>query len=152
MTRYRVPTSVSAAFDQDKAQAIKGRRLSVERLADLHATKPATLYKWMEDGTMPVLHLAGWFHNTGGKGVIRLLCAQAGGLFIEIPSGRRASATDVNDLQGVLTDAVRALLDFHAGRADREGCMAALMGGLEALAWHRENVRKADQPDLEFGA
>lgn len=155
MITYRaVPTSLRGAFEQDKQYAMTRKRLSVDRLADLHATTPATVYKWLEEASMPVKHLAGWFHNTGSRSVIRFLAVQAGGVFIELPAGRRAEAEEVQQLQGVLHDAVGALLNFHAKKMDRDACMGQLTRALENMAWHRENVRKADQPelDLEFGA
>lgn len=52
-TSNPVPTSLKAAFDADKAHALRHRRLNVERLAELMGTTPATLYKWLETDTMP---------------------------------------------------------------------------------------------------
>lgn len=130
--------------------AIGRHRRSVERLAELMATTPATLYKWLETDGMPINRLAAWEHLTGSDHVIRYLAAAAHRVVIDIPTGHAADATDVQGLQTTLNSAVGALLDFHAGRLDRDGCMAALTGGLEVLAWHRENVRKNAQPELEL--
>lgn len=152
-TKYRpVPTSLRGAFEQDKQYAATRKRLSVDRLADLHATTPSTIYKWLEEASMPVKHLAGWFNNTGSRSVIRFLAVQAGGVFIELPCGRHTDVEEVQQLQGVLHDAVGALLHFHAGRLDKDACLGQLTHALESMAWHRENVRKAEQPELEFGA
>ena len=74
----RVPTSLKAAFELDKAEGIR-RGLSVERHAELHAVSASRLYKWMEDADLPANRLAAWFHNTHGRAVIRYLAAQAGG-------------------------------------------------------------------------
>lgn len=145
-----MPTSLRAAFEADKAHAQARHRRGVERLAELMATTPATLYKWLETDAMPINRLAAWEHLTGSDCVIRYLAATAHRVVIDIPVGRGADAADVHQLQTTLHLAMGALLGFHAGRLDRDACMAALGAGLEALAWHRENVRKNDQPELEL--
>ena len=145
-----LPSSLRAAFAADKAHALARQRLKVERIAELMATTPATLYKWLETDAMPINRLAAWEHITRSDHVLRYLAATAHRVVIDIPVGRGADAADVQQLQATLNTAVGALLDFHAGRLDRDGCMAAITGGLEVLAWHRENVRKNDQPELEL--
>lgn len=147
----RVPTSLQSAFEQDKAHGIRTRQLSVERHAELQAVSASRLYKWMEDADLPANRLAGWFHNTGGKAVIRYLCAQAGGLFVPMPTGRRPSAEETTELQHVLADTGAALLRFYAGKADQAETLGAVQHALELLAWHRNTVEKTDQPELELG-
>jgi hypothetical protein len=147
-----IPTSVPAAFEIDRRYAQRYRQMSVERLAELRKTSPGNLYKRMEDGSMHVADLAAWFHDTGGRALINLLAAQAGGVFIEVPIGRKCDAQDVQALQEALTHAVGALLEFHAGRMCSGDCQASLSCGIAGLAWHRENVRKSDQPELDLGA
>src|SRR5574337_179399 len=99
MSKYRqVPASLPGAFTDDRQYADRRRRLSVDRLADLHATTPATMYKWMEEASMPVKHLAAWFHNTGSRSVIRFLAVQAGGVFIELPTGRAPTTEEMQEL------------------------------------------------------
>lgn len=145
-----LPTSLRAAFEADKAHALARHRLNVERLAELMGTTPATLYKWLETDAMPVNRLAAWEHITRSDCVVRYLAASAHKVVIDIPHGHASGPSDVQGLQTTLNHAVGALLDFHAGRLDRDGCIAAITGGLEVLAWHRENVRKNDQPELEL--
>ena len=129
---------------------IRRHRASVERMAELQAVTPALLYKWLEQETMPVNRLAGWFHMTGGTALIRFLSAQAGGVFVPVPTGRRLSHEDFHALQQVLNEAVGALLAFSAGKLGRDECLGALAAGLEGLSWHRENVARSAQPELEF--
>lgn len=144
-----VPTSIRAALEQDK-QAAGRHRLNVERMAELQAVTPALLYKWLEQETMPVNRLAGWFHMTRSSALIRFLAAQAGGVFIQVPTGRHLEHEDVHALQKVLNDAVGALLAFTAGKTSQEECIGVLLAGMESLAWHRENVARSEQPELEF--
>lgn len=146
-----VPTSLRAAFDADKARALKHKRLSVERLAELLGTTAATLYKWLETDSMPVRVLLGWQHLTGGTNVVRYLASREAAVVIQIPTGRAPDADDVHVLQGTLNGAVGALLDYMQARTDRDTCMGKLSSGLESLAWHRANVEKSEQPELEFG-
>lgn len=145
-----MPTSLQNAFELDKAHALAKHRRNVERLAELMSTKPATLYKWLEQDGMPVTHLLAWQHLTGSDAVVRYLAASAHKVVIEIPTGRKTDAEDVHVLQATLNGAVGALLDFMKGDMDRDTCMAKLGTGLESLAWHRENVRKNDQPELDL--
>lgn len=145
-----VPSSLRAAFEADKAHALKHRRLNVERLAELLGTTPATLYKWIETDSMPVRALIAWQHITGATHVVRYLASREGAVVVQIPPGRNVTAEDINELQTVLTAVPAALLDLKAGRIDRSACMAALTGGMESIAWHRANVERHEQPELEF--
>lgn len=146
----RVPTSLKSAYESDKHTGIRNRQLSVERLAELYAVSGSRLYKWMDEGDMPVNRLAAWFHNTGGRAVIRYLCAQAGGMFVPVPTGRQLASGDIHQLQTVLNDAVGLLLAFYAGKTEAAATLAALQQAMEGMAWHRGNVEKHAQPELEL--
>lgn len=73
-------------------------------------------------------------------------------LVIQIPRGRGAAPRDINALQGVLNDAAGALIAFTDGTLPADATMARLTEGMEALAYHREDVRKHAQPELDLGA
>lgn len=112
-------------------------------------TVPAhVLYKWLETGRMPVSCLAGWEHATGSDQVVRYLAAAAHKAVIDLPTGRRATGGDIQALQMVLHEAVGQLMGFVSGTQSAEATLAALTHGLESLAWHRENVRRDEQPEL----
>ncbi|WP_298619554.1 hypothetical protein [uncultured Zoogloea sp.] len=145
-----VPTSLRAAFEADKVHALKHRRLSIERLAELMATTPATLYKWIEQESMPARALIAWQHLTGANNVVRYLAACEAAVVVAVPCGRSATAEDVHVLQATLNGAVGALLGYMSGETDRDMTLGKLGAGLEGLAWHRENVRKSDQPELDL--
>jgi hypothetical protein len=53
-------------------------------------------------------------------------------------------------LQAVLNDAVGALLQFYAGKIEQGEVLARLTAALEGMAFHRENVKKFDQPELDL--
>lgn len=144
------PTSLRAAFELDKAYALKRKRLSIERIAELLGTTPATLYKWLETDAMPVRALIAWQHLTGSNHVVRYLASREGAVVIPIPVGRQITSEDVHDLQMVLAAASGALLHLKAAAIERDECISALTSGIESLAWHRANVEKAHQPELEL--
>lgn len=144
------PVSLRAAFEQDKAHALKRHNRGVERLAELMSVTPAVLYKWLETEAMPANRLAAWEYLTGSDHVVRYLAAREHRVVIDIPTGRRPEAADVHALQADLHAVVGALIGFVAGELDRDATLARLTSGLESLAWHRENVRKANQPELEL--
>lgn len=145
-----VPTSLRAAFELDKTHAERHRRLNIERLAELLSVTPALLYKWIETDSMPIRAVIAWQHLTGASHVVRYLASRIGAVVVQIPSGRPVSAEDIHDLQAVLNDAPGALLDLRGGRITRDDCVGALTSGIESLAWHRANVEKSEQPELEF--
>jgi hypothetical protein len=145
-----VPTSLGQAFEMDKVYANKHRRLSIERLAQLMNMKPGTLYKQIETDSMPIGALVAWQHLTGANNVARYLAAAEGGVLIKVPIGKAPTADDVHILQATLNGAVGALLGFMAGETDQATTLGKLSSALESLAWHRANVAKADQPELEF--
>lgn len=97
-----VPNSLRMAFELDKSHANKHRRLSVERLAELMGTTPATLYKWIEQETMPAKAVLAWQHLTGAINVARYLAAAEGAVVITVPIGRATTSDDVHALQATL--------------------------------------------------
>lgn len=149
-TSKPMPTSLRSAIEMDKAHALKHKRLNIERLAELLGTTPATLYKWIETDSMPLRMLVAWQHLTGSNNVMRYLASRESCVVIAIPSGRCPDADDVHALQATLTGSMGAYLSYLSRETDREVCLAKLSMGLESLAWHRANVEKADQPELEF--
>lgn len=145
-----IPASLRSAFESDREFARRHHRTSIEHIAELMELTPGNLYKQIEDGTLHTSRLLAWSKHTGSDAVVRYLAARLGKVVIDIPAGRRADAEDVHALQATLNDAVGALLDYMRGAADQATTLGKLGAGLEALAWHRANVAKADQPELDF--
>ena len=48
-------------------------------------------------------------------------------------------------------EVVRQEIAAVAGRADAESTLEALNNSISELAWHRENVAKSRDPELDFG-
>lgn len=145
-------TSLRAAFEQDKQFALTRHRRGVERIAELIGVPTSLLYKWLENCRMPAALLPGWEHATGGSAVVRYLASHGGRMVLDIPSGRDLVATDVLGLQRITHEAIGALLGFAEGRVTAEDTMSSLLHAMGALAFHRENVKKSAQPELELEA
>lgn len=145
------PHSLRHALELCKEFARERHNLSVERIAEkMGLADHWTLYKWFQSGRIPANMILAYETHCGIDFVTRWLAASAGKLVIEIPSGRRASPTDMQALQEVLHDTVGQLLQFYAGKTEAGDTLAAVGKAMEGLAWHRGNVEKHGQPELEF--
>ena len=87
-------------------------------------------------------------HACGIEYCTQYLAYSAHKLVIDIPTGRAITELEIADLQSSLTDAARALIVYHAGKADAEATLATLHEAMRGLAWHHGNVAKAIQPEL----
>lgn len=144
------PNSLRDALRLCKDHALEKRRYTVERIADLMSVTPDALYKWLATGKMPANHISSYEHICGINLVTRWLSTSAGFLVIEPPTGRNVKAADMQELQELLTTAVGSLLRFYDKRADATEALASIQQGMEGLAWHRVNVEKHLQPELEL--
>ena len=144
------PNSLRDALRLCKDHALEKKNLSVERIADLMGITADLLYKWLSNGRMPAMLIPSYEHICGIDFVTRWLAASAGRLLISVPTGRKASATDMQTLQEVLNTAVGQLLQFYAGKTEAPDTLAAIQQAMEGLAWHRGNVEKHLTPELDF--
>lgn len=150
--RGYAPRDLRDAFRACKDHARARRNLSVERIAERIDATPESLYKWMADGRMPAAKIPAFEAVCGAHFVSDYLAAAHGRIAIAIPRGHHADVEDLAGLQAVLADAVGKLARFWHGRATMDETLAGLTISLQALAWHRENVRRADEPELDLGA
>ena len=145
------PTSLLHSLELCTEHARETKNASIQRIAEYMSEKTHhTIYKYLENGSLPLVKLRAFEHACGANFVTRWLAASAGLLVIDIPTGRSADSSDVMALQETLTDAVGALLSFYSGKTPAEDVLARITAGMEGLAFHRENVRKFDQPELEL--
>lgn len=145
------PTSLRHALELCKDHARERHNLSVERIAEeMGLTDHWTLYKWFQNGRMPVNLVRPFEKACGINFITRWQAAASGQLLIAVPTGRDASAEDIRVLQESLNTAVGDLLQFYAKKIDAAEVLAALQRGMEGLAWHKGNVEKHLQPEFEF--
>ncbi len=144
------PNSLRDALRLCKDHALEKKNYSVERIADLMGITADVLYKWLANGRMPASSIPAYEHITGVNFVTRWLAASTGHLMIAAPTGRQASAADMQALQELLNTAVGKLLQFYGGKTEAGDALASIQQGMEGLAWHKGNVEKHLQPEFEF--
>jgi len=143
------PQSLPQAMAACLKHGQEKHRRSVERIAGLMGlSNPWTIYKWVESGRIPAIMIGAFEHACGADHVTRYLAHAGHRLIIDIPTGRALAAADLQAVQAATHAALGALIDFAAGNAIPSQVIEAVTGAMEQLAWHRENARKADQPEL----
>lgn len=146
------PRSFGEAIGLCKDYALAVHNRSIDRIAELaNENSKFTIYDWERHGSIPGRKILAFQHACGCDFITRYLAHSAGKLLIDIPHGRLPEGEDVRRLQAVLNEAVGALLNFAAGRSDADQVAGEINASLEALAWHRENVLRAVEPELELG-
>ncbi|MDD5249668.1 MAG: hypothetical protein PHY45_11815 [Rhodocyclaceae bacterium] len=147
------PRSLPHAMELCLAHAKERHNRSVEQVADLMALPNKwRLYKWVENADMPSRHILGFEHACGIDYMTQYHAHSGRRLLIDIPTGRPVEAEDLHRLQAMTNDAVGALIAFASGGATADEVIAATTHAMEGLAWHRANVEKHLQPELELDA
>lgn len=145
------PRSLREAIEGCKDYALEKHGRKVEEIAELAGEDSQwTVYGWLRDGSIPGRKIKTFQHACGCDFITRWLAHSSGLLLIPVPSGRLPAVDDVHRLQGTLNAAVSALLGFASGEMDAEQVGAEINAALEALAWHRENVARCHQPELDL--
>lgn len=147
------PSSFRQAMEFCLLHARVKRNLSVERVAELMGIPGHwALYKWMENGRIPGVLIPAFEITCGIDYVTRYLAHVGGKMILTVPTGRQVEAKDVQALQVLLNDLVGKLLAYRDGQETAETVSAALLEGMEALAYHHGQIQKAVQPELDFGS
>lgn len=145
------PSSLRAAVDGSIDFAHEAHNLSMDRLAErLRLGSTSALYKRLEALNLKITEVKAFEHACGIDLLTRYFVASSGRIVIEIPTGRAASAADIQALQSALHEAVGALIQFYAGQTATEETMQAVTAAMADLAAHRINVSKYSQPELEL--
>ncbi|KUJ73898.1 hypothetical protein AVO42_00305 [Thiomicrospira sp. XS5] len=144
-------SSLQEAFWLVKEYGKTKRNLSVARIAELMGMEDESLlYKWMK-GSMPVQKLHSFEYVCGANYVSIYLASSDNKLLIDIPTGKALKEVSVMEMQGAFNDAMGLLIKFASGEAEADETVAALTRSMGDLAYHRENVQKAEAPELDFG-
>ena len=149
--KHRVPAALKAALDECLSFALEAHNRSVDRVAELVGLDSKwVLYKWIGETRMPINMVAPFEHACGIDLVSRFMAANTGKLVIPLACGRASTPGDINHLQCDTTEAIRALLEFYAGRESAEVTQAAILTAMQDLGWHHANVGKHEQPEFDF--
>ena len=145
------PRDLRDAMDLCIEYAREKHNRSIDTIADLMGLSTKwTLYKWIESASLPARMIKPFQHACGIDFITRWYVLSEGKLLIDIPRGRKATATDIQTLQTATHDAIGALMSFYEEKADAETTLAKLQIALERMAWHKGNVEKFQQPELPF--
>ncbi|MBS1186700.1 MAG: hypothetical protein H6R04_718 [Burkholderiaceae bacterium] len=146
------PSSLRNALELCKDFAKARRNLSVERIAEqMGLTDHWTVYKWIQSGRIPANMIRPYEAACGINYLTRWLAASSNHLLIEIPSGRTVNTEGVQALQESLHAAVGTLIQFYGGKAEADETLATIQNAMEGLAFHRANVKKHAEPELDLG-
>lgn len=127
------------------------KNLSVERVADgMGLASRYTLYKWLENGRMPISLVRPFEFTCGADYMTRYLCHSAFKLMVDMPTGKKVSDTEINALQADFAESIGVLIDFYSGSVEASEAMASLASVMEKIAYHRGNVERFHAPELEF--
>jgi hypothetical protein len=149
--KRRTPTSLRQAFDDSLDYFREAHNGSVERLAErMGYGSHWSLYKDLADLKLRVTQVKQFEHACGIDLITRYYAASAGRISIEIPVGRTAGPDCIQALQAATTEAAGALLQFYGDQISADAALAAINTALQELGWHRVNVGKHAQPELEF--
>ncbi|WP_420598615.1 hypothetical protein [Neptuniibacter sp.] len=146
-----IPSNVRIALEGCKDYGKEKHNLSVEQIADrMGLADHWVLYKWINEGRMPINMITPYEHACGINLVSRWLAASNNRLLVEIPSGRNADAQDIQELQQQLHKVTGQLMKFYAGNSEAQETLNSIQTSMESLAWHRGNVQQHAQPQLEL--
>jgi len=145
------PTSLNHAMELCLQYARERHNLSVDHIADLMGlTSKWMLYKWLENGRLPSILIRPFEAACRINFITQYLAHSDHRLLIDVPSGRKATAKDINSLQIAFSSSVSLLLKFYEGKTEAEETLAKLNQLMESIAWHQGNVERHSQPEFDF--
>lgn len=145
-----VPNSLQEAVEGCVAFTQDRHNHSVDRVADLVGESKWTVYKWLEQGSIPSKKIPGFEHACGCNYVTAYLATTARKLLIDMPTGRPSGAGQILVVQEACNAATGALIAFAEHKSTAEQTIAALQRALELLAYERSNIQRYEQPELDL--
>ena len=147
------PTSLREAMELCKDHAREKLNKSVERVAEeMGLADHWSLYKWFQNGRMPLVLLRPYELACGVDYVTRWMAASNGRLLVQVATGRKLNPTDVAELHEHFAKALQLMTEFYAKPGDPAATLAALTTHMEHVAGHRQNVAQHATPQLELGS
>lgn len=144
------PSSLSEAMELCVEYASTQRR-PIKVLADLMGVESKTLYRWLADTSMPLNRIRQFEAFCGIALVSEYLCtAQGNKVVVAIASGKKAAVAELAEVQANAADAMALLARFYQDKVGLADTVAALTMVLSQVAYHRENVMKTGEPELEL--
>lgn len=145
--------NLQEAFWLVKEHGKAKKNLSVARMAELMGLDDdSILYKWIKHASMPTNKVVSFQYVCGANYITEYLAAQEGKLLIDIPTGKQIKEVEVMEMQGSFNEAVSLLIKLADGKSTVDEAVAALTTSMQNIAYHRENVKKNQMPELDFEA
>jgi hypothetical protein len=148
-----MPRSLEHAYELSIAYALVVHHRKVPEIASMMGVKTARLYKWLSKLSMPAIAILAFEHACGGcHFVTNYLASSDNRLVIEIPRGRKASASEIAGLQTSFGKCITLLSEFFDGKGAAEETSEGIRTTMRQLAWHQVNVDKQIEPELALFA
>ena len=127
------------------------KNLSIDRIADLMGVESKwALYKWMENGRIPGILIRPFENACGIDYITRYLAHSENKLLVVIPTGKKATNKEISELGSAISETNRLLNCYHTGESEAEETISAIVSIMEDLAYHKGNIEKDNQPELEL--
>ena len=129
------PSSLDEAIDR-QLEAANKLGLPPKRMADLMGVELKTYYRWAADSSMPLNRVRQFEAFCKASFISEYLCMAHGNrVVIAIPSGRKATPTDLADMQATVTAAIAKLMRFCQDRTGAAETVAELTVALSQMAY-----------------
>lgn len=146
------PRTLQEAIRLCLDHALARHHRSVARVAELVGTTEWAVYKWVAKGSLPSEKIRPFEFACGIDYITQYIALSDHKLLVDIPRGRQATQMEINDLQVAFATCVGLLIRFYEGAAGSDATVSALVEAMAGLAWHRENIEKHSQPELDLFA
>ncbi|WP_054285916.1 hypothetical protein [Gulbenkiania mobilis] len=145
-----VPTSLDEAIERQLDAAAK-LGLVPKKMADLMGVEVKTYYRWLAESSMPLNRVRQFEAFCKASYISEYLCtAQGNKVVIAIPCGKKAAVIELSEVQANAANAMALLARFYQDKVGLDETVSALSQVLSQVAYHRENVLKAGEPELEL--
>lgn len=124
--------------------------LSVERIADEMGLTAGRLYQHLENGDMPFNRVRSYQRACHCNFVTLYMAHGDDCMLIKIPTGKKVSDDQMLEINSTFHKALTQLTDFYKKAENPEKALALLTEHMAMTAWHRANVEKTLQPELDF--
>ncbi|WP_051221506.1 hypothetical protein [Neptunomonas japonica] len=153
--KHKRGNSVSDSMHLCARYAEKNHNLSVPRIAELMGMDSYnTLYKWMGSGNMPASKIRSFENACQCSYVTRYIAQSANLLVLDMPTGRKPSHRELNELSVHALSVIGHLISFFnesESSEDENELIQSITTLIEDLAHQRGNVEKHQQPELLLG-
>ena len=137
------------ALDKCLQHAKEKHNLSVERIMDrLGMASKSQMYGYLADAKLPVNRLIAFEQTCGIPLFTKYSAASQGFMLVKIPTGRKAEAKELAELQVALAQVGSQIISFYNGECSVDETTNMIMAALQDLAYHKSELEHFNQPSL----